>query len=165
MNTKWSKWLAIAHWLEHGWNEPRVPFEKGVYRIRVQPKHRKRGGEIVYIGRAGTYAGNNTICARVGGFITACMGFETQHSGGNRFFDRSERSKRESPVHDLSVRDLEVSYTLDGDPECRECEEIQKEAKRLGKLPALNSEKRSGATCRRNGCRRAKRLWKAYEKW
>src|SRR5713226_1678722 len=138
MIKKWSQWFAVSHWLDHGWNNPSLPWEKGVYRFRIRPAHRKHGGEIVYIGRAGEHTKDkeltSAICSRVATFITAGMGFWTAHSGGNRFFARSINGSKEPPVHELSVRDLEVSYVIDDDPVCRENEELQK----LSSFPAFN---------------------------
>jgi hypothetical protein len=161
MSRKWSEWFAIAHWLDHGWNDPTLPWEKGAYRIRVQPGHPKSGGEIVYIGRTGkhTEGENSAICSRVADFITACMGFWSRHAGGNSFFNHAAKGQKERPVHNLSVRDLEVSYVIDGDPICRENEELQK----LPRLPAFNKGK--PYTCGRANCRRAKKLLASFEKW
>lgn len=154
MKTKWSKWVAVARWLDHGWNDPRLPWEKGVYRVRVRPAHSERGGEVVYIGRAGSHSGKetSTICPRVALFITACMGFWTMHSGGNRFFEQSAQGEKHPPVHQLSARDLEVSWAIDDDPICREYEELQA----LPGPPAFN--KQSPRTCQRNDCARAAQL-------
>lgn len=161
MSKKWPEWLVVAHWLDNGWNSPKLPWKKGVYRVRIKADHPKRGGEIVYIGRAGkhTKEDNSAICSRVADFITACMGFWSQHIGGNRFFAHAAKGYKESPVHNLSVRDLEVSYAIDGDPICRENEELQK----LPHLPLLN--KGRPYTCGRDNCRRAKKLSANFEKW
>jgi hypothetical protein len=158
----WSQWVSVAHWLDRGWNEPEAPWASGVYRFRVRPAHRRRGGEIVYVGRGGSHAGKGTskICSRIGAFISAAMGFWSHHSGGERFFKRWAVTPKTSAEHSLSVRDLEVCWVVDSDPMCREAEEL------LGNsldLPAFNSA--APRTCRRADCRRAVRLHTKHEIW
>ena len=161
MAGKWSQWRAVAHWLDHGWNSPAVPWAKGVYRFRVQPQHPEWGGEIIYVGRGGSHIGKatTTICSRVISFITAAMGFLTLHSGGETFFNRSVRGGKESPVHHLSVRDLEVSWAEDDDAMCREAEALTN----LPHFPVFN--KKRPRTCRRDNCARAANLWESFEVW
>lgn len=161
MSGRWSQWVSIAHWLDFGWNDPAVPYDKGVYRFRVNLAHPERGGEVVYIGRAGSHVGKGTspLCARIPAFIAAAMGFGIWHAGGETFFKRAAHGERESPVHHLSVRDLEVSWTVDSDPICRECEEMCC----LPGLPAFN--KAGGRTCQRDRCSRALGIWKLHKKW
>jgi hypothetical protein len=91
MTGGWSRWLPVVHWLDRGWNDPVVPWAKGVYKFRVRPDHPDRAREVVYIGRGGSYTGKDTmtICSRVISFITASMGFWTLHSGGERFYKQS----------------------------------------------------------------------------
>ena len=161
MAGRWSRWLAVAQWLDHGWNHPRIPWSKGVYRFRVRPDHSERGNEVVYVGRGGSHAGKDTssICSRVGSFITAAMGFWTFHAGGETFFTRSAQGGNQAPVHHLSVRDLEVSWAEDDDPICREAEEMSALAVR----PAFNKQRPRG--CRREQCRRAGDLWSSHQVW
>ena len=84
MTTEWSQWIPVITWLDSGWNEPTIPWSKGVYRFRVVQNHPIRGGEVVYIGRGGRHSDAQTsmICSRVGAFIASAMGFWTAHSGG-----------------------------------------------------------------------------------
>jgi hypothetical protein len=161
MTGKWSQWLAVGHWLDHGWNLPMVPWAKGVYRFRVQPNHSERAGEIIYVGRGGSHAGKETttICSRVISFITAGMGFWTLHSGGEHFFKRSVQGVKQPPVHRLCVRDLEVSWAEDDDPMCLEAEELAK----LPRPPVFNT--RPPRTCRREKCMRACDVWATFEVW
>jgi hypothetical protein len=160
MNGQWSDWVPVAHWLDTGWNEPAVPWAKGVYRFRVKPGHPERGGDVVYVGRGGAHADKDTstICTRVASFITAGMGFWSGHSGGVRFFNYWEPGA-EAPKHSLCVRDLEVSWATDDDPMCREAEELA----RLPALPLGNAQ--WARTCRRDGCARAYALWENHQMW
>jgi hypothetical protein len=89
---------------------------------------------------------------RVALFMTAAMGFFNMHSGGERFFEQAVQGNGESPVHNLSVRDLEVSWAVDDDPECREAEEMMG----LETRPVFN--KQAGRCCKRSGCPRAEKL-------
>lgn len=157
----WSEWLAVAHWLDHGWNHPPIPWAKGVYKFRVRPDHPARGGHVVYVGRGGSHSGKETttICSRVGSFITAAMGFWTFHSGGETFFKRSVQGGQETPTHDLGVRELEVAWAEDDDPICREAEELAQ-----FKSPPLFNKQRS-RSCRREDCQRAMKLWSGCEVW
>jgi hypothetical protein len=159
--SKWSKWVAVTHWLDNGWNDPEVPWAEGVYRFRVRPGHSERGGEVVYIGRAGKNAGTDTsgICDRVASFITAGMGFWTRHRGGNRFYEKAGTGDDEASGHRLSVRDLEVSWAVDDDPVCREAEEMLS----LPRRPVFN--KQAPRTCRCDDCSRAVKLWDTYRRW
>ena len=154
MAKAWSEWLAVADWLDRGWNSPHIPWAKGVYRFRVRPDHPVRGGEIVYIGRAGSHAGkaSTALCSRVGSFITAAMGFCTYHAGGESFFNRSVQGGQQQPTHGLCVRDLEVSWVKDNDPMCREAEELAS----LSCLPPFNKQGAHG--CARDECKRARKL-------
>jgi hypothetical protein len=130
--------------------------------VRIRPgQSKKSGGKIVYIGRTGkhTKGENSAISARVATFITACMGFGTFHAGGDHFFEQSVNGGKQSPVHTLSARDLEVSYVLDSDPVCRENEELQK----LPRLPAFNKGKPH--FCGRPNCKLAKKLSASLAKW
>jgi hypothetical protein len=161
MGGKWFEWLAVTHWLDQGWNLPRIPWAKGVYRFRVLPNHHEMGGEVVYIGRGSSHSGKDStsICSRVGSFITAAMGFWTYHSGGETFFTRSAQGGKKEPVHHLSVRDLEVSWTEDEDPICREAEEVAM----LATPPRFNKQRTR--SCRRAECSRATRLWESFKIW
>jgi hypothetical protein len=158
---EWSDWLAVACWLDHGWNLPGIPWVKGVYRFRVQPNNPGMGGEVIYLGRGSSHSGKDStsICSRVGSFITAAMGFWTYHSGGETFFTRSALGGNKEPVHHLSVRDLEVSWAADEDPICREAEELVA----LQRPPIFNQ--RPTRSCRREECMRAKRLWEVCKVW
>jgi hypothetical protein len=160
MYGQWSDWVPVAHWLDTGWNEPAAPWAKGVYRFRVKPGHPERGGEVVYLGRGGAHVDKDTstICTRVAAFITACMGFWAGHSGGARFFKQSARGDAE-PKHSLCVRDLEVSWAVDDDPECREAEE---QAGRPA-LPRFNAQ--WPRSCRHVDCTRACNLWENHQVW
>jgi hypothetical protein len=149
MAGEWSEWVNVSDWLNSGWNAgPEAPWAKGVYRFRVTAGS-PREGEVTYIGRAGRYGEriNNAICARLASFITAAMGFWSPHAGGETFYRSSG-----DEGHGLSVRDLEVSWAVDDDPECREAEELL----RLPKLPMCNKE--AGRTCKREECDRAKKI-------
>jgi hypothetical protein len=112
------------------------------------------GGQVVYLGRGGSHAGQgtSTICSRVGAFIACCMGFWLRHSGGERFY-------RESDHHPLCVRDLEVSWALDDDPICREGEELVS----LPALPRFNVQ--GPHTCQQDDCPRASALWANHQVW
>jgi hypothetical protein len=160
MTSEWSEWASVAAWLESGWNaSPEAPSDKGVYRFRINQALRKRAGEVIYIGRAGKQGAKQSIgiCARLASFITAAMGYWTLHSGGETFYklagDEAEGG------HNLSVRDLEVSWATDDDPECREAEELL----RLRKPPSL--AKKGPNTCKRNNCERAVKLWEDHHVW
>ena len=154
MSSEWSEWVPVANWLKKGWNmDPKAPCEKGVYRFRVVLSHPERAGEVVYIGRAGeqgkrlSYGG---ICARLANFITAAMGFWT-HSGGEKFYRTAADDELNIVGHNLRVFDLEVSWAIDDDPECREAEEL----KRFGKeKPVFNTDE--PRTCKREDCPRRK---------
>lgn len=161
MAEKWSEWLPVAHWLDHGWNDPPIPWAKGVYRFRVQPTHLEMAGKVIYVGRSGSHIGKGTtsICSRVGSFITAAMGFWTFHSGGETFFTQSVRGGKRTPTHQLSVRDLEVSWAEDEDPICREAEELA-----TFSIPPIFNKQRS-RSCRREECMRAGNLWECFKVW
>jgi hypothetical protein len=162
MTGEWSDWVRVASWFENGWNaSPVAPYDKGIYRFRVNLDHPRRAGEVVYLGRAGTYGEkkNNVICARLMNFITSAMGFWTLHSGGERFYGQSADEPKGINEHNLSMRDLEVSWAIDDDPECREAEEMRQ----LAEIPAFN--KRGPRTCRRDDCKRAGKLWKHHKLW
>jgi hypothetical protein len=162
MTGEWSDWVKVANWLNSGWNAgPEAPYDKGVYRFRVGAVHPNRSGEVVYIGRAGKHGDKETpgICARLASFITAAMGFWTLHSGGETFYKLAADPAKGIAGHELSVRDLEVSWAVDDDPECREAEEL----KRLLELPVFN--KKDPQTCGRETCKRARRLRTDHELW
>src|SRR5258708_5323747 len=137
---KWSRWVAVADLFQSGWN-PGIPIDKfGVYRFRVSPMHSDRAGEGVYLGRAGSHDSNAdtamALCMRVERFITSCMGFWSVHGGGETFFKQAHHGLQHLPVHQLSVRDLDVSWAVDEDPMCREAEELFK----LPCLPVFNKK-------------------------
>jgi hypothetical protein len=157
MTGEWSEWVPVADWLDRGWNfDPMAPYDKGVYRFRVKAGHRERSKEVVYIGRAGSHdSGKNTpgVCARIGSFITAAMGFWTFHLGGEKFYKTAADDAKKIAGHQLSARDLEVSWALDDDPKCREAEEL----KCFGKeKPAFNTD--DPQTCEREDCARRRKL-------
>lgn len=118
----WSAWIPVARFLDSGWNhDPEVPCALGVYRFRVNEDHKgPHAGKVVYVGMSN--AQSTTICQRVGNFISAAMGFYTQHSGGNTFYNRTGTSQE----HGLNVRDLEVSWSVDDCPPCAETEEYRR---------------------------------------
>ena len=160
MTGEWSEWAKVAYWLDSGWNfSPEAPCDKGVYRFRISPAHPKRAGEVVYIGRDGKSGEKKAlgVCARLASFITAAMGFWTLHSGGERFYKLA--GDEAGGGHGLSVRDLEVSWAVDDDPQCREAEE----RRRLPGLPAFM--KLEPKTCKRDNCERASKLWEAHKIW
>lgn len=156
MSGEWSEWVSVANWLNKGWNiDPKVPYEKGVYRFRVKLSHPERAGEIVYIGRAGKHGKKKgyAICPRLANFITAAMGFWTLHSGGEKFYKTAADDDMNVAGHRLSVFDLETSWALDDDPECREVEEL----KRFGEeKPVFNTDE--PRTCNREDCPRRRNL-------
>lgn len=165
MAGEWSKWVSVADWLDKGWNfDLQAPYDKGVYRFRVMEGHRERSKEVIYIGRAGSHdSGKNTpgVCSRIGSFITAAMGFWTYHSGGEKFYKTAADDAKKIVGHQLSVRDLEVSWALDDDPKCRESEELKREAEELmrrfgKKKPDCNTDEPE--TCRREDCDRHRKL-------
>jgi hypothetical protein len=151
----------VADLLDQGWNYPRIPWAAGIYRFRVHEDHSGIGGEVVYIGRGGSHAGKDStsICSRVGSFIAAAMGFWAYHSGGETFFRRSAQGGQQEPVHNLSVRDLEVSWAKDDDPICREAEEVAL----LPSMPLFNRQRTR--SCRREECSRANCLSETYKVW
>jgi hypothetical protein len=168
MTGDWSEWVKVTGWLASGWNmNPEAPSKKGVYRFRVRTDL-PRGGEVVYIGRAGKKGEKTgyTICARLANFITAAMGFWSLHSGGENFYCEAADGPNDNREdrHHLSVHDLEVSWAIDDDPECREADGIEQERMKLsGKLPRFN--RRKPRTCRDEKCERAAKLWQDHQLW
>jgi hypothetical protein len=162
MTGEWSEWVKVADWLNSGWNAgPEAPYDKGVYRFRISLAHPRRAGEVLYIGRAGKQGEKKAlgICARLASFITAAMGFWSLHWGGENFYKLAGDEAKAIAGHGLSVRDLEVSWAVDDDPESREAEELR----RLPELPSFN--KRGPRTCKRDSCKRAGKLWEDHKIW
>lgn len=136
----WSRWYPVTDVLDAGWNKHDVPWKIGVYRFRVGPTHQDRSGEVIYVGRAATTK-SSALCRRVGLFVSAAMGFYTQHSGGIAFYDKWYQ-------HKIPLRSLEYSWALDDDPWCREYEEYLS----YSKAPVLNA--RRPDTCGELACLR-----------
>ena len=152
----WSPWWRLDGILDAGQNHTGIPWEPGVYRFRVVSDHASRGSELVYVGRGGREGskGTSMIVSRVGTFMAAAMGFETSHSGGLRLY-RTLQAKQ----HDLTVRDLEVSWVVDLDSICAEAEVLAS----LRVKPVFNAQK--ARTCRPDTCARASALWNGHELW
>ncbi len=83
------------------------------------------------------------------------MGFWSLHSGGERFYKTAANDAADTDParHHWSVHDLEVSWAVDDDPECREAEEL---ARLHPKHPVFNHQ--DARPCEREDCDRAVKL-------